>query len=112
MQACSLTELLARHAESGQPYLEFMRESSLSVGLYRLAAGAVDLQQPHTEDEVYYVIRGSATVQVGNEERRVATGDTIFVAANVPHRFHTITEGLDLMVFFAPSEYSQAKQAP
>jgi len=41
---------------------------------------------------------------VGDEERLVQPGDTIYVAAQVPHKFHTITEDLTLLVFFAPAE--------
>ena len=41
---------------------------------------------------------------VGDEEREIRTGDTVFVGANVPHRFHDIAEDLELIVFFAPPE--------
>jgi len=33
----------------------------------------------------------------------------VFVQANIEHRFHTITEDLTILVFFAPAEYSQAE---
>jgi hypothetical protein len=32
----------------------------------------------------------------------------VFVAASVPHRFHDITEQLEIVVFFAPPEGSAA----
>lgn len=34
----------------------------------------------------------------------VEPGSLIFVAANIEHRFHTITEDLTVLVFFAPAE--------
>ena len=37
-------------APDGGPYREFLRVPDLSVGLYLLAAGAIDGQVPHTED--------------------------------------------------------------
>ena len=37
-------------------YKEFLRVDALSCGLYRLAAGSEDMQNPHDEDEVYYVL--------------------------------------------------------
>lgn len=104
MNIFELSDLLRQRTESGRRYLEFLRVPALSAGIYELAAGAADPQQPHTEDEVYYVIRGLATVWVGGEERTVQPGSTIFVAAGVEHRFHTITEDLTLLVFFAPAE--------
>lgn len=79
---------------------------SLSMGLYALPAGGVDPQQPHTEDEVYYVVSGRATIRVGEEDRPVESGSVVFVEARVEHRFHTITEDLTVLVFFAPAEYS------
>jgi mannose-6-phosphate isomerase-like protein (cupin superfamily) len=80
----------------------------MSVGLYVLPAGGVDGQKPHTEDEVYYVLSGRGTIMVGGEDRPVRAGSTVFVGANVEHRFHSIEEELVLLVFFAPAEYSQA----
>jgi mannose-6-phosphate isomerase-like protein (cupin superfamily) len=77
------------------------------MGLYVLLAGGVDPQQPHTEDEVYYVMRGQATIRVGEEDRPVGPGAVVFVAAQVPHRFHSITEELVVLVFFAPAEYTR-----
>jgi mannose-6-phosphate isomerase-like protein (cupin superfamily) len=110
MEAFELAQLLTQRNQSHSPYLEFIRKSSMSVGLYTLSAGAIDTQQPHTEDEVYYIIQGRALIQVANENRPVEAGSVVFVAANVDHRFHTITEDLIILVFFAPAEYSQAKQ--
>jgi len=108
MQAFDLDELLAAHAEAGALYHEFVREPSLSTGLYILRAGTLDPQQPHTEDEVYYVISGSGQITVAEEERAVRAGSIIFVATGVEHRFHTITEDLTILVFFAPARRSQA----
>jgi quercetin dioxygenase-like cupin family protein len=38
------------------------------------------------------------------EDREVSVGSVIFVAAEVEHRFHDITEELAVLVFFAPAE--------
>jgi mannose-6-phosphate isomerase-like protein (cupin superfamily) len=80
----------------------------MSAGLYELPAGGVDAQQPHTEDELYYIVSGKATLLVGEQDVPVATGSMIFVPARVVHRFHTITEALSILVFFAPAEYANA----
>jgi mannose-6-phosphate isomerase-like protein (cupin superfamily) len=104
MQAFELSELLAAHHQGGRLYHEFLRVPTLSMGLYILAAGGVDPQQPHAEDEVYYILRGRGRIRVGEEDRAVESGSVIFVAAGVEHRFHTITEELQILVFFAPAE--------
>jgi mannose-6-phosphate isomerase-like protein (cupin superfamily) len=108
MDAFELADLLDQQAAGGRPYLEFLSVPDLSVGLYVLAAGQPDLQQPHTEDEVYYVISGRARITVGEEVRDVRPGSIVFVATGVPHRFHDITEDLTLLVAFGPAEGSRA----
>ncbi len=107
MQAFEIGEIVEKREQAGRAYLEFLREKSLSAGLYTLAAGAVDSQQPHTEDEVYYVVSGKGAILVGEESREVKTGSLIFVPAGQIHRFYNISEELNLLVFFAPAEYSQ-----
>jgi mannose-6-phosphate isomerase-like protein (cupin superfamily) len=99
-----LDQLTAEQAASGRAYLEFLRSDSMSVGLYVLPAGAVDRQQPHTEDEIYVVVNGRSRFSAGDETRDAAPGDTIFVPAGLAHRFHDITEDLLLIVVFAPPE--------
>ena len=108
MDAFELTTLEAQRSAGGRPYLEFLRVPALSVGLYTLEAGAVDGQSPHTEDEVYVVMTGRARITVGDEVRDVGPGSVVYVAATVPHRFHDITERLEILVVFAPAEYSLA----
>lgn len=89
-----------------------LRSRLLSVGIYVLAAGGVDNQKPHLEDEVYYVVRGRAKFAVGTEDHPVEPGSLLFVEATVPHRFHDITEELVLVVFWAPPEKSVAAARP
>jgi len=108
MDAFELSDLAARQLAGGRPYLEFISVPDLSVGLYVLAAGEPDLQQPHTEDEVYYVISGRARITVGDEVCDVGPGSTVFVATGVPHHFHDITQDLTLFVAFGPAEGSRA----
>ena len=109
MEAYELAQLIDQQNQSGQDYLEFLRVPSLSAGLYMLAAGAIDTQEPHTEDEIYYVLSGRAFIQVDQESRPVEAGSLVFVRARVEHRFHTITEDLRVLVLFAPAEYSAAQ---
>ena len=84
--------------------LEFLRVPALSLSTYRLAAGGPDPQQPHSEDEVYYVVRGRARFKAGSDDCAVASGSVLFVEANLEHRFHSITEDLELLVVFAPAK--------
>ena len=46
-------------------------------------AGGTDPRSPHTEDEVYYVVRGRAKIKVADENRAVQAGSIVYVAKNV-----------------------------
>lgn len=110
MDAREISEILDEQKQSGKLYTEFMRLPSLSVGLYSLPARGVDPQQPHTEDEVYYIVSGRGSIRVGGEDRTVRAGSVVLVEAGVEHRFHSIMEDLTILVFFAPAEYSLADE--
>lgn len=76
----------------------------MSAGLYVLAKGANDLQRPHHEDEMYYVVKGRARFKAGVEDQQVSAGSVLYVAAEVEHRFYDVEEELQVLVFFAPAE--------
>ena len=110
MDFWEMADLIAEQRELGERYLEFFMADTgtLSLGLYVLPAGDTDPQQPHTEDEIYYVVSGAARIQVGDEDREVNAGSVVFVETDAPHRFHSITETLTLLVVFAPPRRSRA----
>jgi mannose-6-phosphate isomerase-like protein (cupin superfamily) len=104
MDSFTLDALLKQHADHGKLYLEFLRYPSMSMGLYKLPAGGTDPQQPHHEDEVYYVVSGKGKIKVGDKVQSVEAGSIVYVAKEVEHRFHDIEEDLTILVFFAPAE--------
>jgi mannose-6-phosphate isomerase-like protein (cupin superfamily) len=85
-------------------YFEFLRVPAMSAGVYFLPRGGSDPQKPHREDEMYYVVRGRARMQIGSEHAEVVAGSVIFVEAALEHRFYSIEEELEVLVFFAPAE--------
>ncbi|MGA7695710.1 MAG: cupin domain-containing protein [Candidatus Sulfotelmatobacter sp.] len=99
-----LLDIDQQRAQSGKLYREFLRVPSMSAGLYVLPAGGTDLQRPHHEDEMYYVVRGRARFKIDNEDQEVSAGSVMFVAAEVAHHFYDIAEELAVLVFFAPAE--------
>lgn len=100
-----VTDLSALEA-TGAPdgYREFLRVPAMSLGLFKAAAGYVDNQQPHAEDEVYVVMSGSAILEIAGEPNLVTTGAIAFVAAHVPHHFYDISTDLRVLVLFAPAQ--------
>lgn len=103
-----LLDLLTALEEQGRPYYEFIQRDTLSAGIYHLPAGEPDRQQPHTEDEVYYVLAGEGRIDIDGELTPVRPGSVIFVARHVPHRFVDYPEGITLLVIFGPARGSNA----
>ena len=81
---------------------ELLASNFLSVSFSILPAGSTNLQQPHTEDEVYYVVSGRAVIEVAGEDCAVGPGSVVYVATGVDHHFHSIDEELRLLIFWAP----------
>ena len=96
--------------ETTRVYQEFLRVPLLSLGLYRHEAGASVPQEPHTEDEVYFVISGRGVIEIDGTDHAVANGSLVYVPAGVAHHFHLVTEPLQVLVAFAPAEGSMAKE--
>ena len=84
-------------------YREFLKVPRLSCGLYFLPRESEDTQSPHTEDEVYYVLKGKAHLKVGDATREIGAGSLLYVKASETHSFFNIEEDITLLVFFAAS---------
>lgn len=104
----SIEELSAKRAASKRTYLPFMNHDTLSCGLYALPKGGTDGQSPHGLDEVYYVVKGKASFTVGKgdgkETRKIKPGSVLFVRRGIEHRFHDMTEDLEVLVFFSKAK--------
>ena len=94
-------ELREKAREEGKAYFEFLRVPDLSCGIYNLRKGDTDLQSPHDEDEVYYVLSGRGRVRIEGVEQEVQPGSVLYVAATSEHSFFEIEEDISLLVFFA-----------
>jgi len=100
-QAFSLTEVLAALPtpdSGGRRYVEPFTRGRVRLGLY--APDPVDLQQPHTQDEFYIVVRGSAVLVQETARAPCAAGDALFVAAGQVHRFEELSPDFAAWVVF------------
>ena len=64
-----LAKVVERAESQPSPYLEFLRVPQLSCGIYQLPVGATDTQSAHDEDEVYFVLKGRATLEIDGEAK-------------------------------------------
>ncbi len=91
-------------ATGGEPnhWAEHLASADLSVGTYSIPAGGLDDQEPHSEDEIYVVQSGAATLVTDSGTAAVGPGSVIFVPAGERHRFTHVRGNLALLVVFAP----------
>lgn len=99
-QVFNVDNLKSKLTGKAVEYKEFLRVPSLSCGLYHLAAGSQDMQTPHDEDELYFVLDGRAQLKVGDEIHEVRPGSLLYVQATEVHSFFEIEEDMTLLVFF------------
>ncbi len=86
---------------AGEPFAEAMRHGTMSVEVF--APRAEDNQSPHEQDELYFVVSGSANFWHEGSTTPVETGDVLFVAAHDRHRFSKMTDDfVTWVVFWGP----------
>jgi mannose-6-phosphate isomerase-like protein (cupin superfamily) len=100
MDALNIDATMRRLEIAGGGY-EIVHESpGLEIGVYVLVAPEPDRQQPHTDDEVYVVLKGRGTLEVEGDTVQVSEGQAAFVPAGADHRFMGY-EGLSVLVVFS-----------
>jgi len=82
----------------GEDFWIGLAHGSMRVELF--APVGRDSQEPHDQDEIYIVLRGSATFEKDGVSVEVGAGDVIFVEAGVQHRFATFSEDFGTWVIF------------
>lgn len=97
------SDLMTKVAGDQPAFFEFLRSPQLSCAVYRLPAGAHDMQSPHLEDEVYLVLEGRARLQADGQQQDVGPGTILYVKATTEHSFFDITEDLTLIAIFGPN---------
>ena len=90
----------ARYPE-GAPFVSVMASGTMSVEVF--APRGVDLQTPHTQDELYFVQRGTGEIVINGQRFDAAAGDAFFVAAHIEHRFENFSKDfVTWVVFYGP----------
>ena len=65
-----------------------------------LVAPEPDRQQPHVDDELYFVLDGRGVLEIEGDAVEMSDGKAAFVPAGADHRF-TGYEGLSVLVVFS-----------
>lgn len=97
----SETEVAQRLPGLPLPYAVLFERGDVMVELY--APRRVDLQSPHTRDELYIVSSGTGTFRRADDVCEFGAGDLLFVPAHVKHRFETFSADFRAwVIFFGP----------
>lgn len=94
-------EALNKLSEQNDNFLKLFERGTISVEIYKPIK--VDVQTPHSYDELYIIISGSGQFINGTTKTTFAPGDFFFVPAGVEHRFEQFTEDFSTwVIFFGP----------
>lgn len=91
---------------NGTPFVAALAHGSLSVELFAPATSQLgrDIQQPHAQDELYVVQRGTSGFWRDGQAETVKPGDILFVPAGVAHRFENFSpDFVTWVVFYGPT---------
>ena len=110
MERLTPASALAKLSEVGERrFIGVFSHGSLKVEIYK--PKKVDLQKPHTRDEVYVVISGSGRFINGGARHPFQAGEVLFVSAGVEHRFEDFTEDFATWVLFYGPEGGEDNDA-
>ncbi|GAB5475268.1 MAG: hypothetical protein Mars2KO_33670 [Maribacter sp.] len=104
----SSKEALQKLATTDSPFHTLFEHGTLSVEIYK--PEQVDLQQPHTRDEVYVVVSGTGEFLNDGVRTDFGPGDFLFVPAGVVHRFENFTADFTTWVLFYGPEGGESNQ--
>ena len=90
----------------GERFARVLGHGSMEVEVY--APRGHDPQEPHTRDELYFVVGGSGWFVNGPNRSPFGPGDALFVPAGVEHRFEDFTDDLVVWVVFYGPEGGEA----
>lgn len=88
-------------------FLKVFEHGTLAVEIYKPVA--VDLQKPHTRDEVYIVISGQGEFLNAGHRTEFGQGDFLIVPAGVEHRFENFSDDFSTWVLYYGPEGGEKK---
>lgn len=106
----TIADALEALSKRGSTFFKLFEHGTLEVEVYKPVK--VDMQNPHTRDEIYVIIEGSGGFTAGHSEHAFGRGDVLFVPAGLPHRFHDFSEDFCTWVFFFGPEGGEVAKAP
>ena len=88
--------------EKGAVVTELMRRGTMQVEFY--APKKTDPQQPNNKDEIYVIASGHTTLYREGQRIMYFTGDVLFIAAGIDHRFENFSDDFTSWIIFYNQE--------
>jgi mannose-6-phosphate isomerase-like protein (cupin superfamily) len=89
------------HIPAGEHSVSLLQRGTLNVKLSFPVPP--NRQTPHTQDEIYVVVRGQGVLFHDGKRDAFGPGDLMFIAAGTEHRFEDFTDDLAVwVVFYGP----------
>ena len=88
-----INDLLSELEERNGYFIDFITTKGIQAGIIRLRPFQKDTQEPHSVDEVYYVIEGSGFIEINNKNYAIKE------RTGAEHRFHGNNQ--DLVILYA-----------
>jgi len=100
----NLKDNLDKIKKSDSYFHTFINRDSLTAGILMLKPGEEDTQEPHENDEVYFILSGNGFLKIKNNDYEISKDKLFFVGKDVPHYFHSNTKELQVLYFFGGSD--------
>jgi mannose-6-phosphate isomerase-like protein (cupin superfamily) len=95
-----LTTYLGKIKKSSSYFYTFINRDSLAAGILVLQPEEEDTQEPHDNDEIYYVISGDGFLKINDKDYKVKKDKVFFVSKNTEHYFYGNKKELKVLYFF------------
>ncbi len=94
----SIENAIAALAKQELPFVRMMQHGTMQVEYFQ--PKGTDTQQPHSQDELYFIVSGQSAFYRDGETVFVKPGDILFVPAGMEHRFVDFSDDFATWVVF------------
>jgi mannose-6-phosphate isomerase-like protein (cupin superfamily) len=102
--AFDTNEYIKKITKSNTYFHTFINKENIAAGVLLLNPGEKDTQEPHENDEIYYIVKGDGFLTIDKRDYPVSDGMSYYVTKKIPHRFHGNKKELVAVYFFGGSD--------
>ena len=96
----NINEYIEKIKQTDVYFHTFINKESLAAGVLVLQPGEKDTQEPHDNDELYFILKGDGFLKINDIDHSVSENKMYFVGKNIEHFFHGNSKELIVLYFF------------